>query len=73
MTGKGTALIVGGSRGIGAAIASRLAQDDYDVAMTYASRKDSADALVSALNNRGGRAIAIKADGADPAAIRSTP
>ncbi|MGV6872046.1 SDR family NAD(P)-dependent oxidoreductase [Pseudochelatococcus sp. B33] len=71
MSGKGVALIFGGSRGIGAAIATRLARDGFDVALTYVSRPDSANTLVSAMESTGRKAMAIKADSADPAAIRS--
>ncbi|GJE58437.1 SDR family oxidoreductase [Methylobacterium trifolii] len=66
-----TALVYGGSRGIGAAIVSRLVEDGYAVAFTFASRADTARDLASALEARGGRATAIQADSADPAAIRT--
>ena len=65
------AIVFGGSRGIGAAIASRLARDGFDVALTYVSRPDRATGLVSAIEGIGRRAIAIRADSADPAAIRN--
>lgn len=65
------AIVFGGSRGIGAAIASRLARDGFDVALTYVSRPDRASDLVSAIEGIGRRAIAIRADSADPAAIRN--
>lgn len=64
------ALVFGGSRGIGAAIAKRLADDGFSVAITYVSRPDDAQALVSAIEAGGGHAIAIHADSADPKAIR---
>jgi 3-oxoacyl-[acyl-carrier protein] reductase len=65
------AIVFGGSRGIGAAIASRLARDGFDVALTYVSRPDRASNLVSAIEDIGRRAIAICADSADPVAIRN--
>jgi 3-oxoacyl-[acyl-carrier protein] reductase len=63
------AIVFGGSRGIGGAIASRLARDGFDVALTYVSRPDRASYLVSAIIGR--RAIAVRADSADPVAIRN--
>jgi len=65
------ALVFGGARGIGAAIAVRLARDGFDIALTYVSRPDSAAEIVAAIENAGRKAIAIKADSADPAAIRA--
>jgi len=65
------ALVFGGSRGIGAAIARRLARDGFTVALTYVSRPDKADEVVAAIKADGRSAIAIKADSADPAAIRA--
>lgn len=69
MNGK-VALITGGSRGIGAAIAERLAKDGATVALTYASGKDKAEAVVAAIEASGGRATAIRADSADAEAVR---
>lgn len=63
------ALVFGGSRGIGAAIATRLAADGFAVALTYAASPDRADAVAAAIADRGGRALAIRADSADPADI----
>ena len=73
MTGlKGKrALVTGGSRGIGAAIAQRLARDGAAVAITYASSRDKADAVVRAIVDRGGRALALAADSGDAAAVRT--
>jgi 3-oxoacyl-[acyl-carrier protein] reductase len=65
------ALVTGGSRGIGAAIARRLAQDGAAVAITYASAKQKADEMVRAIEAAGGRALAIHADSADTEAVKS--
>ena len=68
LTGK-VAFIQGGSRGIGAAIATRLAAEGAAVAITYVSAADKAQAVVSAIEAAGGRAIALKADSADAGAL----
>src|SRR5438132_12468098 len=65
------ALVTGGSRGIGAAIAKRLAADGATVAITYAKDASAASALVKAIELDGGRAIAIQADAADAGAVKS--
>jgi 3-oxoacyl-[acyl-carrier protein] reductase len=70
LAGK-VALVTGGSRGIGAAIATRLARDGAAVAVTYASAKQKADEVVGAIQAAGGRATAIRADSADPAQVRN--
>jgi len=65
------ALVTGGSRGIGAAIVKRLAQDGANVAFTYANSNSKADDLSRGIESRGGRAIPILADSADPEAVRN--
>ncbi|GGS03740.1 3-oxoacyl-ACP reductase [Micromonospora fulviviridis] len=65
------ALVTGGSRGIGAAVALRLAQEGADVALTYERRADRAAELVEQIKAVGRRALAVPADSADPAAARA--
>jgi len=65
------ALVTGGSRGIGAAIAKRLAADGARVAITYAKDAVAASAVVKAIELNGGKAVAIQADAADTEAVRS--
>ncbi|CAI1918148.1 MULTISPECIES: 3-oxoacyl-ACP reductase family protein [Serratia] len=64
------AFIQGGSRGIGAAIATRLAREGAAVALTYVASADKADAVVSEITAAGGKALAIKADSADATALQ---
>jgi len=70
LNGK-AALVTGGSRGIGAAIAKRLAADGARVAITYAKDANSASAVVKAIEEAGGKAMPIKADAADIKAIQA--
>ena len=65
------ALITGGSRGIGAAIAKRLAADGANVAITYTKGADAAVSVVKGIERAGGRAIAIRADSADADATKA--
>lgn len=64
------ALVTGGSRGIGAAIAVALAQKGADVAITYSGSADRAAKVVKAIEETGRRGVAIQADANDPAAIK---
>lgn len=65
--GGRTALVTGGSRGIGAAVARRLAQGGADVAITYEKDKDSAEAVAAEVRALGRRALALRADSGDAA------
>jgi 3-oxoacyl-[acyl-carrier protein] reductase len=68
LTGK-VALVTGGSRGIGAAIAQRLAHAGAAVAFTYVAAADKAQAVAKQIDADGGRVLVLQADSADPAAI----
>jgi len=70
LAGK-TALVTGGSRGIGAAIVRRLAGAGAHVAFTYATSREKADALVAEIGNAGGTAIALQADNRDVEAVEA--
>ena len=65
------ALITGGSRGIGAAIAKRLAADGANVAITYTKGADAAASIVKEIERAGRKAIAIQADAADAKAVKA--
>lgn len=64
------ALVTGGSRGIGAAIAVALADKGADVAITYERSADRAAQVVRTIEAKGRKAIALQADSADPAAVK---
>lgn len=68
LTGK-VAVVTGGSRGIGAATARRLARDGADVAITYVSSPDKANGVVAEIKAAGRRGLAIQADSADAKAV----
>ena len=70
LAGK-SAIVTGGSRGIGAAIAKRLAKEGADVAITYSSSPERAQQVVDDIVKAGGKAVAINADAADQAAVRA--
>lgn len=64
-----TALVTGGSRGIGAAIARRLAADGADVAVTYVTARERAEAVIAEVESMGRRGLAMRADSADSRAV----
>jgi len=68
LAGK-VALVTGGSRGIGAAVARRLARDGADVALTCARAADKAQAVVAEIEAAGRQGLAIVADSAQPHAV----
>jgi len=63
------ALVTGGSRGMGAAIAKRLAREGADVAVTYLKEGDKAQSVVEEIESAGRRGLAIEADSADAVAV----
>jgi len=65
------ALVTGGSRGIGAGIAKRLAEEGANVAITYTKGADAAAKVVKEIEAAGGKAIAIQADAADADAVKA--
>ena len=70
LAGK-VAVVTGGSRGIGAAIAKRLAADGASVAITYTKGSDAAASVVKEVEKAGGKALAIQADAADAKAVKA--
>jgi 3-oxoacyl-[acyl-carrier protein] reductase len=64
-------LVTGGSRGIGAAIAKRLAADGASVAITYAKEAGAAAAVTKSIEQSGGKALAIQADAANADAVKA--
>lgn len=70
LNGK-VALVTGGTRGIGAAIAKRLSADGAAVAVTYSGSKERAERLVTEIESLGGKAIAIRADAGNAAAVKA--
>jgi len=70
LSGK-IALVTGGSRGIGAAIAKRLAAEGAAVAITYSSGQQKADEVVRLIQSGGGRSLAIRADNTDAGAVKN--
>ena len=66
-----TALVTGASRGLGRAIAYRLAMDGAAVAINYSSRKDDAESVAEEIRSAGGRAVVLQADVANEKAVQT--
>ncbi len=64
------AIVTGASRGIGAAVAERLADDGFTVVVNYSGDAKTAEALARKIEDKGGRALTAKADVSDPNAVR---
>src|ERR1700712_2191214 len=71
MTDKRIAIVTGGSRGIGRAIAEQLARDGFGVAVGYSSNAAEAESVVAEIQKAGGAAISVKADVADETAVEA--
>ena len=65
----GTAFITGGSRGIGRAVARRLAAEGFAVGIDYLQAREAGEALAEEIRSQGGRALAVQGDVADRTAI----
>jgi 3-oxoacyl-[acyl-carrier protein] reductase len=70
LSGK-AAIVTGGSRGIGARIATRLAQAGAEVVVNYAGRRDAAEQVVQSIEAGGGRALAVQGDVSKPQDVRA--
>lgn len=71
VTGTRTALVSGGTRGIGRAVALRLAEDGHDVSFCYRGDEQAAATLVKEVTGLGRRALGVRADVTDPGAVRA--
>jgi 3-oxoacyl-[acyl-carrier protein] reductase len=71
MTGSRVAIVTGGSRGIGRAVAERLVQDGVAVVITYATSSQAAGDIVATVLAAGGQAVAIRADVTDAKQVKA--